>query len=51
MCKLPVHDSRQSWFIGGKTFTGAIRSLYIWNYAKSINVMNYSPSLGLQYPY
>lgn len=38
-----------SWYVGGKSFEGAIKTMYIWNYAKAINVMNYSPYLGLQY--
>eukprot|EP00347_Sterkiella_histriomuscorum_P000767 403374579 len=48
-CTMPAHTSLMNWYIGGKSFEGAIKTLHIWNYAKAINVMNYSPLYGLQY--
>ncbi|CDW91190.1 UNKNOWN [Stylonychia lemnae] len=47
LCQMNKHSQSQSWYIGGKSFTGAIRTMYIWNYAKALNVMNYSPLIGL----
>ena len=48
LCTMTSHLSDHKWYIGGKSFTGVIKSMYIWKYAKAINTLNQSPSLGLR---
>ena len=48
-CTMTSHNSAtHSWYVGGKYFKGIIKTMYIWNYPKALDVMNNSPTLGLR---